>query len=176
MRPSILTRQRRVHEPFVYAALGFALTAGFGLGAIVVPAMAFGATNGTWWIASVQAHGHAQLFGWIGVFVLGVGLYFLPRLRGTISRASSLNRPALALLSVGVLLHVTCQLLLPAGDVPPASICGMWPVRVGLAISGLAEVLGVALVVIMIVESFRRGRPLTSESPWLKSGRFWLCR
>jgi uncharacterized protein involved in response to NO len=29
----------------------------------------------------VQAHGHAQIFGWIGTFILGIGFYSLPKLR-----------------------------------------------------------------------------------------------
>ncbi len=29
----------------------------------------------------VQAHGHAQLFGWIGSFILGIGFYSIPKLR-----------------------------------------------------------------------------------------------
>lgn len=31
--------------------------------------------------AWIQAHGHAQLFGWIGTFILGVGFYAIPRMR-----------------------------------------------------------------------------------------------
>jgi hypothetical protein len=29
----------------------------------------------------VQAHGHAQIFGWLGTFILGIGYYAIPRLR-----------------------------------------------------------------------------------------------
>jgi hypothetical protein len=29
----------------------------------------------------VQAHGHAQVFGWLGTFILGIGYYTIPRLR-----------------------------------------------------------------------------------------------
>jgi hypothetical protein len=29
----------------------------------------------------IQAHGHAQLFGWIGCFILGIGFYAIPNLR-----------------------------------------------------------------------------------------------
>jgi hypothetical protein len=29
----------------------------------------------------IQAHGHAQIFGWIGTFILGIGFYSLPKLR-----------------------------------------------------------------------------------------------
>ena len=31
--------------------------------------------------AWVQAHGHAQVFGWIGTFILGIGFYSIPKLR-----------------------------------------------------------------------------------------------
>jgi hypothetical protein len=30
----------------------------------------------------IQAHGHAQIFGWIGSFILGIGFYSLPKMRG----------------------------------------------------------------------------------------------
>ena len=29
----------------------------------------------------IQAHGHAQIFGWIGTFILGIGFYSVPKLR-----------------------------------------------------------------------------------------------
>ncbi len=32
--------------------------------------------------AWLQAHGHAQVFGWIGSFILGIGFYSVPKLRG----------------------------------------------------------------------------------------------
>lgn len=32
--------------------------------------------------AWLQAHGHAQVFGWVGSFILGIGFYSIPRMRG----------------------------------------------------------------------------------------------
>jgi uncharacterized protein involved in response to NO len=32
--------------------------------------------------AWIEAHGHAQVFGWIGSFILGIGFYSIPKLRG----------------------------------------------------------------------------------------------
>src|ERR1700688_1369240 len=32
--------------------------------------------------AWLQAHGHAQVFGWIGSFILGIGFYSIPKMRG----------------------------------------------------------------------------------------------
>ena len=31
--------------------------------------------------AWIQAHGHAQLFGWVGTFILGIGFHSIPKLR-----------------------------------------------------------------------------------------------
>jgi len=36
--------------------------------------------------AWLQAHGHAQVFGWIGSFILGIGFYSIPKLRGATSQ------------------------------------------------------------------------------------------
>ena len=33
-------------------------------------------------VAWLQAHGHAQVFGWVGSFILGIGFYSIPKLRG----------------------------------------------------------------------------------------------
>jgi hypothetical protein len=30
----------------------------------------------------VQSHGHAQLFGWVGTFIIGISLYVVPKFRG----------------------------------------------------------------------------------------------
>ncbi|MGH9757938.1 MAG: NnrS family protein [Candidatus Acidiferrales bacterium] len=38
--------------------------------------------------AWLQAHGHAQVFGWIGSFIFGIGFYSIPKLRG-VSRPAS---------------------------------------------------------------------------------------
>jgi hypothetical protein len=35
--------------------------------------------------AWIQAHGHAQVLGWIGSFILGIGYYSIPKLRGGLS-------------------------------------------------------------------------------------------
>ena len=32
--------------------------------------------------AWLQAHGHAQVFGWVASFILGIGFYSIPKLRG----------------------------------------------------------------------------------------------
>lgn len=55
--------------------------------------------------AWIQAHGHAQIFGWIGTFILGIGFYSIPKLRRMKSFALSVVWSAWALWTSGVTLR-----------------------------------------------------------------------
>jgi len=55
--------------------------------------------------AWVQAHGHAQIFGWIGTFILGIGFYSIPKLRRLSWFALSAAWVSWALWTSGVLLR-----------------------------------------------------------------------
>lgn len=72
--------------------------------------------------AWLQAHGHAQVFGWVGSFLLGIGFYSIPKLR---ERATGVIRSAWvcwALWTVGVAVRWAAtvynwdwRVLVPAG-------------------------------------------------------------
>jgi hypothetical protein len=69
--------------------------------------------------AWIQAHGHAQIFGWIGTFILGIGFYSIPKLRHT-HFSLWVERAAWCLWVSGVALRWTanvylwhCRILLP---------------------------------------------------------------
>ncbi len=53
----------------------------------------------------IQAHGHAQLFGWIGTFILGIGFYSIPNLRRVCSKNFFEGWLCLALWAPAVLLR-----------------------------------------------------------------------
>lgn len=55
--------------------------------------------------AWIQAHGHAQIFGWIGTFILGIGFYSIPKLRRLDPFAISAGWTAWALWTAGVALR-----------------------------------------------------------------------
>jgi hypothetical protein len=52
--------------------------------------------------AWMQAHGHAQIFGWVGTFILGIGFYSIPKMRGSSHLAISKPWIVLALWTGGV--------------------------------------------------------------------------
>jgi uncharacterized protein involved in response to NO len=74
--------------------------------------------------AWLQAHGHAQVFGWIGSFLLGIGFYSIPKLQ---ERATNIIRAAWvcwALWTLGVAVRWAAtvylwnwRVLVPAGGV-----------------------------------------------------------
>jgi hypothetical protein len=55
--------------------------------------------------ASIQAHGHAQLFGWAGTFIIGISLYTLPKFRGSMCRSIPLAWAMWGMWTAGVALR-----------------------------------------------------------------------
>ena len=103
------TRAERARENlyrrFLKTAILFTLTGGTALGAWALALMAIHGRLGGIDRGVVQVHGHWQLFGWVGLFVVGVAYHILPRLTGhplPSYRAASLS---FAALSAGVVLR-----------------------------------------------------------------------
>jgi len=55
--------------------------------------------------AWLQAHGHAQVFGWVGSFILGIGFYSVPKPRGSARGAFAAAWACWAMWTVGVALR-----------------------------------------------------------------------
>lgn len=160
MQKSVWTQ--RIHEPFLVAALAIALTAGFGYAALLAAALGMNLPLGLWWGAAIQAHGHAQLFGWMGMFILGMALFFLPRLRGVRLTGVGFARWGFALLTGGIVLRSIAQPALGFAD--PASMFQS-PIRAGLAVSSLLELAGMLAVAIMLIKTGLSAGELSNEAP-----------
>ena len=68
----------------------------------------------------IQAHGHAQIFGWIGTFILGIGFYSIPKMTSRNAQPAARGWIAWMLWTSGVLLrwasgfyHLYWRVLLP---------------------------------------------------------------
>ena len=71
-------RASRLLAAFILTGLIFVALPGTLLGVLNLLAISrgHGTHVSTAWI---QAHGQAQLFGWVGTFILGISLYVLPK-------------------------------------------------------------------------------------------------
>ncbi|HEY7337448.1 MAG TPA: NnrS family protein [Bryobacteraceae bacterium] len=82
-QPENVEREKRLQRlliAFIVAGLLFLLLPGTFLGVwnlvSISSSRAVDALSPAW----VQAHGHAQIFGWIGTFILGIGFYSLSKM------------------------------------------------------------------------------------------------
>jgi uncharacterized protein involved in response to NO len=146
---------------FVVASVALALTAGFGLGGGLATAEAAHASIGLWWLAAAQGHGHVQVFGWIGLMVIGVALHVLPRLRGAPLGHAAAVPILFLLIVVGLVARAGAQPLFAAAAEPARDVAG------GILIgSGVLEAAGVTALIWVLASTHRSGPPL-SERPAL---------
>src|ERR1051325_10290586 len=71
----------RLLVAYIGTGLGFMLLPGTFLGVWNVISISSRQASQSISPAWIQAHGQAQVFGWIGSFILGIGFYALPKLR-----------------------------------------------------------------------------------------------
>jgi hypothetical protein len=154
---------QRLYRPFVRWALAVALTLGFSAGAAMLFLSALGISAGLSWVTHTQAHGVAQIFGWAGLFVMGVAFHVVPRFRNGPMDFPWPQRGVLALVLTGIVLRFTGQTL-DSATVGP----------VLLAASGVSLGLGVVLFAVVIGRALRRGAaPRGIAEPWLWMGLLW---
>lgn len=108
--------------------------------------------------AWLQAHGHAQIFGWIGSFILGIGFYSLSKMTGSQRFAVTRSRISWALWTTGVFLRWATNLWL-------------WHWRWMLPISALLELS--AFTVFLVTVSGHRAQGAETRADGGKS-RAWM--
>ncbi len=84
-------RLARLLAAFIVTGLFFMVLPGTVLGVWnlvgITSQQAMAAVPTAW----IQAHGHAQFFGWVGTFIIGISLYTLPKFRGSACRSLPLG-------------------------------------------------------------------------------------
>lgn len=101
----------------------------------------------------IQAHGHAQIFGWLGTFIFGIGFYTIPRLR------LSAHAPRAAWWTLG----------LWASGVTLRWAIGSWPWQ-WRTLMPLASILELAAAVLFFVTMFLP-KPRVIDTTWRTSIR-----
>ena len=99
------TRLSRLLVTYIVTGLFFLLLPGTFLGVWNLIAISGRHSADSVSPAWIQAHGHAQIFGWIGAFILGIGFYSIPKLRRLDPFALSAGWTSWALWTTGVTLR-----------------------------------------------------------------------
>ncbi len=141
-------RAQRLLMAYAITGLFFMVLPGTFLGVWNLLAIS-GGHGGAVSTAWIQAHGHAQIFGWIGTFILGIGFYSIPKMTLTSGPVQPAMRGWIVwgLWTSGVLLRWAC---------------GFYHLywRVLLPVSALLELAGF----LIFLNSVRSHRPTSSRN------------
>jgi uncharacterized protein involved in response to NO len=156
-------QQENLYRRFLKAALLFTFTGGAALGAWALITMAIRGQLGGLSRGIIQVHGHYQLFGWVGLFVVGVAYHILPRLTGV-------PLPSYRAASASFVLLVTGALLRTAQAMDPSSA------RSTLLLGGALLELAGCGVFFWIVTRILTAQPgrLQPYQSYLTLGTAWL--
>jgi hypothetical protein len=147
--------------------------------AAIIVALTAGATWGGWilWqigtvgkftgvsVHAINAHGHAQIYGWMGLFIMGFSYHVLPRFwRGPLAYPR-LAPIVLGFVASGILVRTLGTTTL-----------GEWGSAVPLAIAGCAlEVAATIIFALQMLATCRSGKTrFRPESGFLMGAMFWL--
>lgn len=137
---------RMTYPLFLSTALILTLAVGLTTGVAAALTDSYNVLSGDGWLAMVQSHGHLQLFGFLGLFIMGMAYHVVPRFKGLGPLDRRLVLASYALVVAGILLRVNGQ---------PHAQSGL---RLAMAASGPLELAGGALFAGLIAWTLLRSR------------------
>ena len=99
------TKQLAFQINYIWTALRFALFGGFAIVAHLTFVIGYDFNLGDGFVGLIQTHGHVQLVGWAGLFIMGMSLHFMPRLTGVAFSNPKLVRKVLWLMTAGLIVR-----------------------------------------------------------------------
>lgn len=159
-------KAERLYKRFVAAALLVGLTVGFTLGAINLTRIAAARSYSDISGVLKQIHGHAQIFGWVGLFIMGVGLHAVPRFKMAGLPSLRAANVCLGLMVTGIVVRTFAQPF-------------VW--RWAMLASGIMELVGVGIFVWLLALVARQSKQVTefyekfiiASVGWLVVAAFW---
>jgi iron-sulfur cluster repair protein YtfE (RIC family) len=157
-----------IYEKFIKAAIIIALSTGCVYGAFILFYM--GIQHSLYAVPKVliETHGHTQIFGWVGLFIMGVSYFILPRFYAVRIYSGKLANLSFYCMVVGIFLVFTYRTLLPLNNHSFFKI---------LILSGcLLEVAAVLMFLIVAMKTILSAekQELETYETFLISGYLWF--
>ena len=142
----------RVHQKFFRGGILVVLTMGAVWGAYILIRMAMRESLTAVGLHEINAHGHAQIFGWVGLFIMGMGYQAFPRWQKRPLPAPRLAAASFWMMLAGTFLRSAGEAALP--ELPALVWAGL--LGAGLEIAAIALFAQIAAVTVL---SGARPRP-----------------
>jgi hypothetical protein len=154
-----------IYRPFFRAGIAVVLTLGATWGVLLLVRTAFLKSFTAISVHEINAHGHAQIFGWVGLFVMGFAYQMFPRFKGT-----KLAHPRWAFHTLWLMLGglVVRSILEP--------LVSIWPwLATPTVAASVAEVIAVAIFVAIVTATFRAsGKALEVNEYYILAALGWF--
>ncbi len=98
-----------LYRRFVATAILITLTFGTFWGVSILTKAATTRSFGAPDPAQIQAHAHAQVFGWIGLLIMGVAYFLYPKFKSVDSRNTKAIVASYWMMTTGIVLRAICQ-------------------------------------------------------------------
>ena len=105
-----------IYIKFVKTAIIIALSTGCVYGAFILLYMGFQHSLYSVPKVLIETHGHTQIFGWCGLFIMGVSYFILPRFYAVCIYSGRLANLSFYFMIVGIFLVFTYRTLLPLNN------------------------------------------------------------
>lgn len=154
-----------IYRPFFKAGIAVVLSLGAVWGAYLLLLIASTGNFSSAGLHDVNAHGHAQIFGWVGLFVMGFAYQAFPRFKHT-----SLACPGWALASLWMMLGgiIARSVAQPAAL---ASTLAWWTA----VVASVVEVAAIVLFVAVLAVTWKRsGKPLAFYDHYIIAALGWF--
>jgi hypothetical protein len=154
-----------IYRPFFRAGIAVVLTLGAAWGAYLLLRIAVAGSFRAAGLHEVNAHGHAQIFGWVGLFVMGFAYQAFPRFKHAALSWPRLAYASLGFMGVGLVARSAGEPL--AGPVP-------WLGQVAVA-GAVLEVIAIVLFAAVIGKTlWDAGKPLASYDHYVLAALGWF--
>ncbi len=142
-----LWSSQRTYRPFIISSLCVALTLGFTTGAAIIFFRLLDIDLGTAWPTHTQSHGMAQILGWAGLFVMGLGFHIVPRIRNSSIKFPWPQRCVLTFMIVAIISRFLGQTVTSFSINNPL-----------LAVSAISLALGLGIFSLFVGATLLKGR------------------
>jgi hypothetical protein len=154
-----------IYRPFFLAGIGIILTLGAAWGAYLLLNIGLAGSFRAVGLHEVNAHGHAQIFGWVGLYVMGFAYQAFPRFKHT-----TLLYPGLAWLTWGAMLAGVV-----GRSVAEPFAAGVHGLTLVVLVASLVEVWAIATFGGIITATLlKSGKPLAVYDGYVFSALCWF--
>jgi len=154
-----------IYRPFFKAGIVIVLTLGAVWGAWLLLRIAITGRFSAASLHDINAHGHAQIFGWVGLFVMGFAYQAFPRFKHATLAWPNLAFGTLWMMIAGLVVRSVAQ---------PAAVFFPWAAWPAIGASVL-EILAIGCFVAIILKTWQQSRePLAFYDGYILCALFWF--